>query len=125
MGTARGVAEPRTEFRRGETGARRAKTASNCQNPPVEWVAERVRRLQEVLERETGRSALLLRGVLGPVRLRPVAPQIGKAYYQAETTLQVLDLLHDPEGGSNWLRQWRRGGSNPRPKGPPRARLRV
>ena len=81
-----------------------------------EWVSERVHPLQEVLEQETSRSALLLRGVLGRVALKPIAPEVGRPYYQAETTLQVIDLLHDPEGGSNWLRQWRRGELNPRPK---------
>ena len=58
------------------------------------------------LERETGRSALLLREVLGRVRLSPVAPEVGRPYYQAETTLPVLDLLQDPEGSSNWS-TWR------------------
>ena len=31
--------------------------------------------------------------------------------------LEVLDLLDEAsEGGSNWLQQWRRGESNPRPE---------
>ena len=63
---------------------------------------------------DPGESAL---NVLGPVTLKPTTPQIGKAYYQAETTLQIVELLHDPEGGSNWLRKWRRGELNPRPNG--------
>ena len=72
--------------------------------PPVEWIANRLREIQPVLETEPSLSALLLRRVLGPVRLVPVKPEIGKAYYQAETALQVLDLLKTPEGGSTWLR---------------------
>jgi hypothetical protein len=40
----------------------------------------------------------------------------GRSYYQAETALQVLDLIEAPEGGSNWLRWWRRWESNPRPE---------
>jgi len=84
--------------------------------PPIEWVAERLGKLQEVLERETPRSALMLRRILGPIRLVPVTPQVGKPYYQSETTLQVLDLLEAPEGGSNWSRWWRWRVSNPRPE---------
>lgn len=78
--------------------------------PPVEWVEDRVRHLQDVMEQEVSQSALVLRNVLGPVTLRPTTPQIGKPYYQAETTLQIVDLLSDPEDGSNWLRKW--GGGN-------------
>ena len=84
--------------------------------PPIEWVAERLGKLQEVLERETPRSALILRRILGPIRLVPVTPQVGRPYYQSETTLQVLDLLEAPEGGSNWSQWWRWRVSNPRPE---------
>jgi hypothetical protein len=84
--------------------------------PPVEWVSERLEQVQEVLERETARSALLLRRILGPIRLKPVTPQVGRPYYQAETALQVLELIQDPEGGSTSLKWWRRWASNPRPE---------
>jgi len=76
------------------------------QVPPVEWVAKRLSGLQKLLERETAPSALLLRRVLGPVRLVPCKPEVGRTYYRAETALQVLELLEDPDGGSNSLRQW-------------------
>ena len=33
---------------------------------------------------------------------------MGRPYYQSETTLQVLDLLEAPEGGSNWSQWWTR-----------------
>jgi len=92
--------------------------------PPVEWVAARLVKVQEVLERETAPSALLLRRILGPIRLIPVTPQVGRPYYQAETALQVLELIQDPEGGSNLLRWWRRWESNPRPETLSRRRLR-
>ena len=39
-----------------------------------------------------------------------------RPYYQAETALQVLDLIEAPEGGSTWLKWWRRWASNPRPE---------
>ncbi len=57
----------------------------------------------------------MLRRILGPVRLQPIRPEVGRAYYQAETALEVLDLLDvgsqeagTSEGGSNWYRQWTR-----------------
>src|SRR5439155_3921941 len=53
---------------------------------------------------------------LEPVRLIPVTPQVGEAYYQAENALQVLYLIEASEGGSNWLHWWRRWESNPRPE---------
>jgi hypothetical protein len=54
--------------------------------------------------------------VLGRIGLLPVKPQIGKRYYQAETALQVLDLIEAPEGGSRYVNWWRRWASNPRPE---------
>jgi len=67
--------------------------------PPMEWIAERLGRLQDLLERQTERSALLLRRVLGPVRLVPTRPDVGRPFYRAETALQALELLEPPEGG--------------------------
>src|SRR5437763_17183451 len=81
--------------------------------PPMEWIAERLGRLQDLLERQTERSALLLRRVLGPVRLVPTRPDVGRPFYRAETALQALQLLEPPEGGSSWSRQWRRGEAPP------------
>ena len=88
--------------------------SSSFEPPLVEWIAERLRGLQALLERQTERSALLLRRVLSPVRLVPTNRDVGHPYYQAETALWVLELIEPPEGGSNWSRQWRRGESNPR-----------
>ena len=118
-------AEDKIESLRGELQVLLATADAVFQVPPVEWVAERLSGLQKLLERETARSALLLRRVLGPVRLVPCKPEVGRTYYRAETAVQVLELLEDPDGGSNSLRQWRRGESNPRPKAHPRANLRV
>jgi site-specific DNA recombinase len=84
--------------------------------PPVEWVGERLKQVREVLERETARSALLLRRILGPIRLTPVTPQVGRPYFEVETALQVLELIQDPEGGSTSSQWWRRWASNPRPE---------
>ena len=92
------------------------------QAPPVEWIEERLARVQELLERRTDRSALLLRSLLGEIRLEPTRGQIGRPYYVARTALDTLALLaplpgqEGPEAGSNPLRWWRRWESNPRPR---------
>jgi len=85
--------------------------------------------LQEVLERQTEKSALLLRKLLGKIRLEPVKPDVGRPYLRARSQLQTLALLEiepdakegergltAPDAGSTSLRWWRRGESNPRPK---------
>jgi hypothetical protein len=111
-------AEQRMECLRAEIDLLTATANAIFQAPPLEWVEHRIRALGELLERETARSALLLRRVLGPVRLVPTTPEVGRPYYQAETALQVLDLIQDPDDDSNSLRQWRRGESNPGRRGP-------
>ncbi len=97
--------------------------------PPLPWIEERVATLQEVLERRTEKSALLLRKLLGKVKLEPVTPEVGRPYLLARSKLQTLTLLEmdptekegkrgapAPDEGSNALRWWRRGELNPRPK---------
>ena len=90
--------------------------------PPLEWIRERAAKLQDVLERQTGRSALILRRLLGPIRLEPTRPDIGHPYYRALTSLQALALIDEsPEvdgsdPGSTLVRWWRRRELNPRPK---------
>ena len=84
------------------------------QTPPVEWIEERLSRFQEVLERRTEQSALLLREVLGTIRLEPKQGEVGRPYYLAQTSLACIALLETPPGqegpggGSNSLQQWRR-----------------
>ena len=47
--------------------------------------------------------------MLGPVRLIPTMPEVGRRFYTAETAIEVLDLLDEAsDGGSNSLRQWTR-----------------
>ena len=118
------VAEQKAEALRRELLALEGTATDVFKAPPVEWVTERLGKVQEVLERETTRSALLLRRVLGPIRLAPITPEVGRPYYQAETALQVLELIQDPEGSSNSLSWWRRWESNPRPETLSRRRLR-
>ena len=48
---------------------------------PREWVEERLTQLQDVLERNPDRSALILRNFLGPLRLDPTRGETGRPYY--------------------------------------------
>jgi hypothetical protein len=88
--------------------------------PPIEWIAERISKVQEVLERRTAQSAQALRNLLGPIRLEPVTPDIGGPFYRAVTAVDALALIETPsggtEGGSNSLQRWRRRESNPGPR---------
>jgi hypothetical protein len=87
--------------------------------PPREWLAERIVTLQSVLERRTERSALLLKKPLGPIKLEPVTPDVGRPYYRALSNLDALAIVEndpdspDPEPGSTALQWWRRRESNP------------
>ena len=96
--------------------------ALHAEPPPLVWLEERIARLQERLDRRTAQSALLLRKLLGEIRLEPVTPEVGRPYYRAKTNLDVLALVENepdsggPESGSTALRWWRRRESNPRPK---------
>ena len=99
--------------------------------PPVEWIKDRLGNLQNVLEQRTARSAQTLRGLLGPITLHPVTPEIGRPFYQAITTIDALALIETPsdqhgaEGGSNSLQRWRRWELNPRPRSREVWRLRA
>jgi len=123
--------ERRVEALREELDGLRRSREKVFQAPPVEWIEKRLAGIQEVLERRTDRSALLLRTLLGQIRLQPTRGHIGRPYYVAQTALDTLALLapapgqDGPEGGSNSLRWWRRRESNPRPHGLRRARLRA
>jgi site-specific DNA recombinase len=89
------------------------------QSPPIEWIQERVAQLQEILERNADRFGVLLRNLLGPLRLIPTKGDIGRSYYTAYTSLNTLALLQEPqddgtqpEGGSNSSHWWARQVSN-------------
>lgn len=101
-------AEQRADALRAEISLLTATSEAIFELPPLAWVERRVRELHELLGRDTTRSALLLRRVLGPVCLVPISPEVGRPYYQAETTIQLLDLLQEPDDGSNSLRKWTR-----------------
>jgi hypothetical protein len=92
------------------------------QVPPPEWIQERLTKLKEILERNSERSGLLLRKLLGPLRLEPTcAGDNDRPYYKATTSLNTLALVAPViegevgEGSSNSLQWWTRWDSNPRP----------
>ena len=86
----------------------------------LEWIQERLTKLKDILERNSERSGLLLRKLLGPLRLEPTrAGDNDRPFYKATTSLNTLALV-DPltegegrEGGSNSLQWWSRWDSNP------------
>ncbi len=112
LASALSEAEARADTLRAELATLAAAAEGLFQPPSVEWVIQRVAALDDALQMDTTRSALVLRRALGPVYLHPVTPEVGRPYYRAETAVQILELLQDPDDGSNSLRQWRRGESN-------------
>ena len=78
--------------------------------PLIEWIKDRLNNIQQVLEQRTGRSAQVLRGLLGPISLELVAPDRGRPVYRAIATVDALALIEEPppagaEGGSNSLQR--------------------
>ena len=91
------------------------------QSPPIEWVQERLSQIQQLLEQNTGQSALALRKLLGPIKFEPTYPDIGKPYYVTQTSLNALAIvapltdLGNADNGADSYLWWRWRGSNPRP----------
>ena len=131
LGQALAETERKVEALREEVYGLRVSREKVFRAPPVEWIRDRVSKLQEVLEARTARSALLLRELLGPVTLEAVAVDVGRPYYRAVTSIDALALIETPpadgpgEGGSNSLRKWRRRESNPGPRMSERQLLRA
>jgi len=73
------------------------------QVPPLEWIEERLTKLKDILERNSERSGLLLRKLLGPLRLEPTcAGDNDRPFYKATTslnTLALVDPLVEGQGG--------------------------
>ncbi len=129
VGKALEAAEQRAEQLASDLTTLKASRDRVFKAPPPEWIKERITTLQEVLERRVGKSALILRKILGKIRLEPVRPEIGKSYLRARCNLQALALLEikpdsselesgqstEPDCSSNSLQWWRRWDSNPRP----------
>jgi len=125
------ASEKRIEALRAELDGLKRSHETLAAIPPREWIQERITRLQTVLEQRTGRSALLVRQLLGTIRMEATTPEIGRPYYRARTNIDVLAIMDEepaarPAGadaGSNSLHWWRRRESNPRPRARRRRRL--
>ena len=110
------VSEKRVEALRSELEVLRRSSERVLAMPPREWIEEWITTIQPILERRTVRSALILRKLLGTIRMEAVTPEVGRTYYRARTKLDVLAVLgedpgtksKDSEPGSNSLQWWRR-----------------
>ena len=91
------------------------------QSPPIEWVQERLSQIQQLLEQNTGQSAIALRRLLGSIKFEPTYPDIGKPYYVVKTSLNALAIVTqltdfgNADNGADSYLWWRWRGSNPRP----------
>ena len=82
--------------------------------PPKAWIADRLRKLNELLAERTERSALALRRLTGPVTLTPEKPEVGRPYFRVRCKFDSLNLLEVADGGSISLQWWRRRESSRR-----------
>jgi hypothetical protein len=74
--------EERAEKLRVELEALRRTRDDGFGLPPRVWMEEGLASLKQLLERQTERSGLLLRKLLGTVEMHPVKPDIGRPYYR-------------------------------------------
>ena len=108
--------ESRVSPLRADVEALRGERGAVFRVPSEEWIAARVRELQQLLERRTPASALVLRRLLGKIDLEPVCPDPGRPYYVAHTAIDTLELIDPsgprggPDAGAGSLRWWG-GGS--------------
>ena len=111
--------EQKVEALKVELAGLQRSRAQVFQGPSIEWVQERVSQLQEILQRSPERSAVLLRNLLGPLRLVPTHGDIGRPYYIATLALleEQREYTTSSETGSNSLHWWAREDLN---LGPPR-----
>ena len=90
--------------------------------PSLRTIERRCANLRALLDSSVEQSALVLRELLGKIRLYPVVSSSGSRYCVAKTAFDTLKLLKDldPDGGSDpgatSIGWWRRRESNPRPK---------
>ena len=82
---------------REQLGALEGTAADVFATPPAEWVAETCEAPRGARPRDGAVSPTAPENSR-PIRLIPVTPQVGRPYYQAETALQVLELIQDPGG---------------------------
>jgi hypothetical protein len=83
--------ERKVEALKEELNSSRRSRGKVFQIPPLEWIQERLTKLKEILERNSDRSGLLLRKLLGPLRLEPTcAGDDDRPFYRATTSAQHL-----------------------------------
>ena len=91
------------------------------QSPSIEWIEERVSKLDQILELNSGESAIVLRKLLGPIELEAQYPDYGKPYYVAHSSINALAITeplpneNSVGNGSNTFQWWARKDSNLRP----------
>ena len=112
LGAQLAVAERRVTQLDVELAALQGRDGPVLAVPSEEWVVERVRALQQVLERRTVKSALVLRRLLGKVVLDAVRSDSGRSHYVARTQIDTFVLVEPsgprggPDGGSRPLQWW-------------------
>ena len=70
--------------------------------PAREWIASKLSKFNEVLEMNSGESAMALRKLLGPMKLKPQDSESGKPYYVAHSSINALAIT-EPLPGNNDL----------------------
>ena len=58
--------------------------------PSIEWIAERINQLEVLLDQNTSQSTLVLRDVLGSIKLEATYAEIGRPYYIARSSINTL-----------------------------------
>ena len=58
--------------------------------PPKAWIADRIRKLNDVLVQRTESSALALRRLTGPVMLTPEKPEVGRAFFRVRCWTRLV-----------------------------------
>jgi hypothetical protein len=106
------ASEKRIEALRAELDGLKRSHETLTAIPPREWIRERITRLQTVLEQRTGRSALLVRQLLGTIRMEATTPEIGRPYYRARTNIDVLAIMDDEPAARPAVRVPGRGGNS-------------
>ncbi len=121
IGKALHESEKKVQVLETEINGLRCSNAKVIQAPPVERIEEKLSAIQELLEQNTGQSAIALRNLLGPINFKPTYPDIGKPYYVAKTefnslaiTTPLTDLTSADNGADSYL-WWRWRELNPRP----------
>ena len=113
LGAALLETEHRVDELKSELASLRAAGTTTYSAPSVVWIRARLEKLHEILERDTQRSAVLLRRFLGPIRLEPLDLGTDRARYRAVTSIDALELVEAPledaaeHAGSTPLRPWR------------------